>query len=303
MEKSRGHDGCDSHPDHAATRTDFRSGRSVSAMPRSTGRSSRVHEAERCGERSRCSIAILALHPDVDERLARRLGIAAADGKPGRVEGRVLHLVVVMVDVCDRVVNRLGFAELDAFATRIAEFAEDAQCRTLDVEQVKPLPRETLVVIAVEESSCCAELLDEVPEVDGLKHLAIDAASDFGREGVDEIVISIAEQGNLESRSLAKQLVDVTRGAMQQARTAVIGHRAVADRVERVAVAIVERDGRDPHHAPRHGDRPLRRILLGAARRSRLDGRQRDTIQTHADAARLCGGSYAVINASSMSAL
>ncbi len=29
--------GCDSHPDHAATRTDFRSGRSVSAMASANG--------------------------------------------------------------------------------------------------------------------------------------------------------------------------------------------------------------------------------------------------------------------------
>ena len=36
---------------------------------------------------------------------ARRLGIAAADGKPGRAEGRAVHLVVVIVDVRDRVVN------------------------------------------------------------------------------------------------------------------------------------------------------------------------------------------------------
>ncbi len=54
------------------------------------------------------------------------------------------------------------------------------------------------VVIALQQSRRGTQFLDEVPEVDGLSHLAIDATSDLGGERVDEIVSGVAQQADLE---------------------------------------------------------------------------------------------------------
>jgi hypothetical protein len=65
------------------------------------------------------------LHPDLDEGLARGFGVAATDREPSSAERGVVHSFVVVVEIRDRFVDRLGVADLEVFATRCSKLAED----------------------------------------------------------------------------------------------------------------------------------------------------------------------------------
>src|SRR5260221_3746181 len=75
------------------------------------------------------------LHADREERLACRLDVAAADRQPVVASRRVLHLVAVVLDVCDRLVNRLGSADPNILPIAAAELAQDGDRRAIAVEQ------------------------------------------------------------------------------------------------------------------------------------------------------------------------
>jgi hypothetical protein len=64
-----------------------------------------------------------------------------------------------------------------------------------------------------------------------------------------------------------RDLVDVASDTMKQTLDAVVGHGAVPDRAQRLALVVVERDCRHPSHAPRDGDRAraLWLAFLGSA--------------------------------------
>jgi hypothetical protein len=137
----------------------------------------------------------------------------------------------MVLDVRDRIVDRSRLADADVFAVGVSKLAEDLADSILDVEEPHPPSSEASLGIAVDDLSRCCVLLGEVPEVDGLNDVSLDATGDVRGEVFNKLMRTVAQHRDLEPRTLGEQFMNVTSDPVEQALGAIVGHRAIADRV------------------------------------------------------------------------
>ena len=100
----------------------------------------RAREGEGRGGRSSSSSVSPPAYPHLDQRLAGRLDLAAAD-RLARRHGRQRRTpIAVVVKVRDRLVDRLDLAGAELFAARRAQLVQDVGRGVLDIEQAQTLP-------------------------------------------------------------------------------------------------------------------------------------------------------------------